>query len=83
MILSLYDEELHNQTIFEEGRLEGLNQGIHQGMRQGISQGISQGRNQIISNMLQAGMPVETIAQIAQTSTADIIALQKDDVNNK
>jgi len=62
MILSLYDEELHNQTIREEG--------------------ISQYRNQIISNMLQAGMPVETIAQIAQTSTADIIALQKSGVNS-
>ena len=74
MILSLYDEELHNQTIREEGRLEGLNQGL--------SQGLSQGRNQIISNMLQAGMPLETIAKIAETSTADIMAIQKNGISN-
>jgi len=69
MILSLYDEELHNQTILEKG------------INLGIKKGINQGRGQIILNMLQSVMPLETVAQIAKTSTADIIAIQKSGLN--
>ena len=35
MILSLYDEELHNRTIREEGREEGLADGLARGREEG------------------------------------------------
>jgi len=54
MILALYDEELHNKTLREEGRED------------------------MILNMLNNGISVELVAKIANTSTANIIALKNE-----
>lgn len=61
MILSLYDEELHNETLREEGREEGR----------------QEGREDMILNMLKNDIPIELIAKIANTSATNIKALQK------
>ncbi len=61
MILSLYDEELHNRTLREEGREEGR----------------EQCREDMIFNMLNNGISVELVAKIANTSTANILAMKK------
>lgn len=61
MVLSLYDEELHNRTIREEGREEGR----------------EEEREDMILNMLKNGISVDLAAKIANTTIANIMALKK------
>ena len=61
---------------WKEGRAAGVEQGIKQGMKQGMKQGIHQGRQQgiahIAMNMLRAGTPIATVAQMAELPEAVI-----------
>lgn len=54
---------------------QGVKQGIAQGIEQGIKQGIEQSRRITIINAHQAGLSVDTIAQIVQLPVADVKAV--------
>ncbi len=54
---------------------QGVKQGIAQGIEQGIKQGIEQSRRITIINAHQAGLSVDTIAQIVQLPVADVEAV--------
>ena len=56
LFLTEYDEKLHEQTLREEGRMEGVKQGIEQGIKQGIEQGIKQGIEQGIKQGIGQGI---------------------------
>ena len=56
LFLTEYDEKLHEQTLKEEGRMEGVKQGIEQGIKQGIEQGIKQGIEQGIKRGIEQGI---------------------------
>ena len=55
---------------WKRGRLEGVEQGIKQGMQRGIRQGRREGRQlgiaQMAMNMVRAGTPIATVAQMAE-----------------
>ena len=53
---------------WKEGRAAGVEQGIKKGIRQGRQQGIAH----IAMNMLRAGTPVATVAQMAELPEAAI-----------
>ena len=53
---------------WKEGRAAGVEQGIKKGIRQGRQQGIAH----IAMNMLRAGTPVATVAQMAEMPEAAI-----------
>ena len=57
---------------WKEGRAAGVEQGIKQGMKQGIRQGRQQGIAHIAMNMLRAGTPIATVAQMAELPEAVI-----------
>ena len=57
---------------WKEGRAAGVEQGIKQGMKQGIHQGRQQGIAHIAMNMLRAGTPIATVAQMAELPEAVI-----------
>jgi len=48
---------------------------IEQAVKKGIEQGIEQSRRTIIINAYQAGLPVDTIAQIVQLAVTDVEAV--------
>jgi predicted transposase/invertase (TIGR01784 family) len=57
----------------QKGSLElALKQGLQKGIEQGIEQGIAQHRRETVLNAFRAGLPVETIAQIAQLDIAAV-----------
>ena len=55
---------------WKRGRLEGVEQGIKQGLQRGIRQGRREGRQlgitQMAMNMVRAGTPIATVAQMAE-----------------
>ena len=59
---------------WKRGRLEGVEQGIKQGLQRGIRQGRAEGRAegrqlgiaQMAMNMVRAGTPIATVAQMAE-----------------
>ena len=57
---------------WKEGRAAGVEQGIKQGIKQGIHQGRQQGIAHIAMNMLRAGTPIATVAQMAELPEAVI-----------
>lgn len=59
----------------KQGIAQGIKQGIEQGIEQGVKQGIEQSRRITIINAHQAGLPIDTIAQIVQLTVADVEAV--------
>ena len=57
---------------WKEGRAAGVEQGMKQGMKKGISQGRQLGIAHIAMNMLRAGTPIATVAQMAELPEAVI-----------
>ena len=57
---------------WKEGRAAGVEQGMKQGIKQGISQGRQLGIAHIAMNMLRAGTPLSTVAQMAELPEAVI-----------
>ena len=57
---------------WKEGRAAGVEQGMKQGMKKGISQGRQLGIAHIAMNMLRAGTPLSTVAQMAELPEAVI-----------
>ena len=59
-----------------EGIAQGIKQGISQGRREGLAEGRAEGRQlgiaQIAVNLLRAGTPVATVAQMAELPEAVI-----------
>ena len=55
-----------------EGMAEGVEQGIKKGSKQGIRQGRQLGIAHIAMNMLRAGTPIATVAQMAELPEAVI-----------
>ena len=53
MFLTEYDEKLHLDKTFEEGRETGLEQGRKLGLEQGQKLGLEQGQDQILFLMSQ------------------------------
>ena len=74
--MALMDYRSGLQAAAQEGFDQGIKQGISQGISQGLSQGISQGRQIGIAhmalNMLRAGTPLATVAQMAELPEAAI-----------
>ena len=56
----------------EAAALEGIKRGIDQGRREGRTEGRQQGIAHIAMNMLRAGTPIATVAQMAELSEAVI-----------
>ncbi|MCR5399750.1 MAG: hypothetical protein K6E68_09500 [Lachnospiraceae bacterium] len=65
-----YNEELHTQTLLE--------QGISQGISQGITQGMQEKTIKVIRNMLLRGQTDEDIMSIAECSLEDIEKVRKE-----
>jgi predicted transposase/invertase (TIGR01784 family) len=61
-----YYRDLKNvvDTSFEEGKIEGK--------LEGLEEGIQKGKVEMVLQMLQAGLPVEQIAQISGLSAEEI-----------
>ena len=76
LFLTEYDEKLHERTLREEGRMEGIEQGIKRGIEQGFKQGIGQGIEQgelkkakeMAAAMLKDGMPPDQVKGYAKLS---------------
>ena len=75
--LDLYatDEEL-KEMDFQEGKKEGLKEGMQKGIQKGIQQGIQQGIEQktceMVINMYNDNVPVETIAKYTNLTVSEI-----------
>lgn len=65
---------------FAHAETEGIKRGMEQGMKQGIKKGIEKGRKegvqqgkiQMIKNMYDLGIPLETIAKASKLSLHEI-----------
>ncbi|CEX43656.1 conserved hypothetical protein [Streptococcus pneumoniae] len=55
-----------------EGIKRGMEQGIKKGIEKGIEKGIQQGKIQMIKNMYDLGIPLETIAKASKLSLHEI-----------
>lgn len=75
---NLSREELdlqHRKRDFIMIQKASVEQGVKQGIAQGIKQGIEQSRRITIINAHQAGLSVDTIAQIVQLTAAEVEAV--------
>ena len=57
---------------YQKQRREGMAEGVEQGIKKGIHQGRQQGIAHIAMNMLRAGTPIATVAQMAELPEAVI-----------
>ena len=57
---------------YQKQRREGMAEGVEQGIKKGIRQGRQQGIAHIAMNMLRAGTPIATVAQMAELPEAVI-----------
>ncbi|TKH35104.1 ATPase, partial [Bacillus cereus] len=51
---------------------KGIEKGIEQGIEQGRKEGVQQGKIQMIKNMYDLGIPLETIAKASKLSLHEI-----------
>ncbi|MED1266333.1 Rpn family recombination-promoting nuclease/putative transposase [Bacillus mycoides] len=56
----------------EQGIKKGIEQGIEQGIKKGRKEGVQQGKIQMIKNMYDLGMPLETIAKASKLSVHEV-----------
>ncbi|EOP82407.1 hypothetical protein IGM_05357 [Bacillus cereus HuB4-4] len=56
----------------EKGIEKGIQQGIQQGIEKGRKEGVQQGKIQMIKNMYDLGIPLETIAKASKLSLHEI-----------
>ena len=60
-----YDEELHERTLMEIGREEGMEEGISIGREEGMETGISIGRIEgAVTVLKKLGCPAEQITEM-------------------
>jgi predicted transposase YdaD len=79
-----YDEELHMETLREEGRLEGIKTGIKKGRTEGREEGIKVGRTEgvfagkqeLIANMLNKNLSPEQICELTNEPLAVVQEVQ-------
>lgn len=71
MILTEYNEELHNKTLHEEGLEEGLRQGLEEGLEEGLEQALS-----LVLRMLSDGR-INDIQKVAADKTYRTQLLQQ------
>ena len=57
---------------YQKQRREGMAEGVEQGIKKGIRQGRQLGIAHIAMNMLRAGTPIATVAQMAELPEAVI-----------
>ncbi|MGQ0420230.1 Rpn family recombination-promoting nuclease/putative transposase, partial [Bacillus sp. HC-Mk] len=68
----LMDEAAKFAHAETEGIKRGMEQGIKKGLEKGIEKGIQQGKIQMIKNMYDLGIPLETIAKASKLSLHEI-----------
>ena len=60
--------ESEMKSFLDEIKNEGFNEGISQGLSQGISQGRTEALEQTAKNLFDAGMAIDKIAKMVDTS---------------
>ncbi len=77
-----YNEELHTQSLLEQGKAIGKTEGIAIGKSEGLAigktQGIMEKTSTVIRNMLLRGQTDEDIMSIAECSLEDIEKVRKE-----
>ena len=77
--IGLYDEEEERRRIENSIKItakkQGLKQGLKQGVKQGIKQGASNEKKSIAKNLLEIGIPKESIMQATGLSKKQIAML--------
>ncbi len=73
-ILYEFDEELHNRTMQEIAREEGLAKGREEGMAEGREEGIQS----VIRNMLKEKQPPEFISKMTGESVNYVYQVQEE-----
>jgi predicted transposase/invertase (TIGR01784 family) len=56
----------------EQGIEKGIEQGIEKGIKKGRKEGVQQGKIQMIKNMYDLGIPLETIAKASKLSVHEV-----------
>lgn len=56
----------------KRGMEQGIKKGLEKGLEKGIEKGIQQGKIQMIKNMYDLGIPLETIAKASKLSLHEI-----------
>ena len=56
----------------EQGMKQGIKKGLEKGIEQGRKEGVQQGKIQMIKNMYDLGIPLETIAKASKLSLHEI-----------
>ncbi len=56
MVLTEYDEKLHEETCYAEGLQDGIKKGLQDGMKKGFQDGINKGLQDGMKKGLQDGM---------------------------
>lgn len=74
-ILSEYNEKLHMDVVFEEGKEEGV--------QEGVQKGIQEGKLEMIRNLLAADIPIDSVAKFASLSVSEIEELLKRNCNKE
>ena len=59
----------------EKGKAEGLAAGLANGLAEGLAKGLSQGKAEVAKNLLEMGMPAETVAKATGLSPEAVKAL--------
>nr|WP_276327592.1 Rpn family recombination-promoting nuclease/putative transposase [Bacillus nitratireducens] len=57
---------------FAHAETEGIKKGIEKGIEKGRKEGVQQGKIQIIKNMYDLGIPLETIAKASKLSVHEV-----------
>lgn len=56
----------------KRGMEQGIKKGLEKGIEKGLEKGIQQGKIQMIKNMYDLGIPLETIAKASKLSLHEI-----------
>ena len=73
--IGLYDEEEERRRIENSIKITAKEQGLKQGIKQGIKQGASNEKKSIAKNLLEIGIPKESIMQATGLSKKQITML--------
>lgn len=68
----LMDEAAKFAHAEQEGIKRGMERGIEQGIEKGRKEGIQQVKTQMIKDMYELGMPLETIAKASKLSVHEV-----------
>lgn len=74
-----YHHRLGKEEGREEGRAEGKEEGFNEGFDKGLENGVEKGKREMVLAMLEKGIPIATIAEIAGMTEEEVKMCQAEE----